>query len=189
MRHRVAGRKLNRSPEHRRRLIQNMMCDLFMHGRIITTVQKAKEVRPHAEKEIGWYDLEPTPHGLRDPLFSHFEACEMIFQWHGDTFDIPEGAVPLITAPTCANQAFRYGERAYGLQFHMEVDAALIERWLSVPVHRAEIEAEGGRICADRIRRDTARHAKRLAELSDQTFTRFIELFGDPQKRGVGPHR
>ena len=52
MRHRLAGRKLNRSPAHRRRLIQNMMCDLFMHGRIITTVQKAKEVRPHAERLI-----------------------------------------------------------------------------------------------------------------------------------------
>jgi GMP synthase (glutamine-hydrolysing) len=147
------------------------------------------QVRPNAEKEIGWYDLEPTSHGLQDPLFSHFEPCEKIFQWHGDTFEIPDGAVPLITAPTCVNQAFRYGENAYGLQFHLEVDAPLIERWLSVPMHEAEIEAEGGRICPDQIRRDTAQHVSRLSRLSDQTFARFIELFGDLQRRGSGPHR
>ena len=52
MRHRVAGRKLNRSPEHRRRLMQNLSCQLFKHGRIVTTVEKAKECRPYAEKLI-----------------------------------------------------------------------------------------------------------------------------------------
>lgn len=52
MRHRVAGRKLNRSPEHRRRLLQNMTMQLFKHGRIVTTVEKAKETRPYAEKLI-----------------------------------------------------------------------------------------------------------------------------------------
>ena len=52
MRHRVAGRKLNRSPSHRKRLLQNLACQLFKHHRIITTVQKAKEVRPYAEKLI-----------------------------------------------------------------------------------------------------------------------------------------
>jgi len=147
------------------------------------------QVSPNSEKEIGWYDLAPTPQGLQDPLFSHFETCEKIFQWHGDTFEIPRGATALITAPTCTNQAFRYGDNAYGLQFHLEVDAPLIERWLGVPMHVAEIEAEGGRICPDQIRRDTVQHARRLAELSDTTFTRFIELFGDLQRRGSGPHR
>lgn len=52
MRHRLAGRKLNRSPEHRRRLFQNMTMQLIKHGRIVTTVEKAKEIRPYAEKLI-----------------------------------------------------------------------------------------------------------------------------------------
>ncbi|MFT7620265.1 MAG: large subunit ribosomal protein L17 [Planctomycetota bacterium] len=52
MRHRVAGRKLNRSPEHRRRLLQNMAMQLIKYGRIVTTVEKAKEVRPYAERLI-----------------------------------------------------------------------------------------------------------------------------------------
>ncbi len=52
MRHRVAGRKLNRSPSHRKRLLQNLALQLFKHGRIVTTVEKAKEARPYAEKLI-----------------------------------------------------------------------------------------------------------------------------------------
>lgn len=52
MRHRVAGRKLNRSPSHRKRLLQNLSCQLLKHGRIVTTVEKAKETRPYAEKLI-----------------------------------------------------------------------------------------------------------------------------------------
>ncbi len=147
------------------------------------------QVRPNAEKEIGWYDVEPTREGLRDPLFSHFAADEKIFQWHGDTFDIPEGAVHLASAAACTNQAFRFGDCAYGLQFHLEVDAAMIERWLGVPGHITEIEAEGGRICPNEIRRSTPNHIHRLTELSDLAFTSFTELFGSLHRRRAGPHR
>ncbi|MCB9831902.1 MAG: 50S ribosomal protein L17 [Planctomycetes bacterium] len=52
MRHRVAGRKLNRSPSHRKRLLQNLACQVLKHGRIVTTVEKAKETRPYVEKLI-----------------------------------------------------------------------------------------------------------------------------------------
>jgi GMP synthase (glutamine-hydrolysing) len=147
------------------------------------------EVRANGEKEIGWYELEPTRDGLRDPLFSHFASSEVVFQWHGDTFDIPPGAVQLAKGRGCANQAFRFGECAYGLQFHPEVDAALIERWLEIPAHVAEIGACGGRVCSADIRFGIAKHAPRLAEISDQTFANFIALFGDLRRRNRGPHR
>lgn len=146
-------------------------------------------VQTNQEKEIGWYDLEPTPDGSQDPLFGHFAATETVFQWHGDTFDIPPGAVHLARGRGCTNQAFRYGDCAYGLQFHLEVDAALIERWLSIPAHIAEIEACGGRICSSEVRRGIARHAPRLAEIGDKTFGSFIALFGDLRRRSHGPHR
>ncbi|MCP4039497.1 MAG: type 1 glutamine amidotransferase [bacterium] len=146
------------------------------------------EVSPNHQKEIGWYEVTPTDEAEDDPLFSHFTPAERLFQWHGDTFDIPRGGVRLATAPTCENQAFRYGDRAYGLQFHLEVDTPLIERWLGVPHHREEIEAEDGRICPDRIRRDTETHASRLEELGERVFTDFIGLFGELRRRGEGPH-
>ena len=151
-------------------------------------------VSANPQKEIGWYAVSVTEQGAEDPLFSHFEGTEKIFQWHGDTFAIPEGAVHLASSPTCANQAFRYGERIYGLQFHLEVDPPLVERWLSIPVHQQEIACLHGQAGPAQIRADTAKHADRLRQLGDRFFTSFIELFravGGPsqlRKRQKYPH-
>src|SRR6185369_16369861 len=108
--------------------------------------------------------------GRQDPLLSCFGDSERIFQWHGDTFEIPRGAVHLASSDLCPNQAFRYGENAYGFQFHLEVDEPLIERWLTVPIHRAEIEALDGAIDPEEIRRETPLRIARARELSDRTF-------------------
>src|SRR5262249_43189076 len=81
-------------------------------------------------KEIGWYEVEWLPAATDDPLFSTLPRPTTVFQWHGDTFDLPPGAVQLARSPQCENQAFRYGPSAYGLQFHMEVTAAIIDDWL-----------------------------------------------------------
>ena len=152
-------------------------------------------VRPNPQKEIGWYDVAVSDEGSRDPLFSHFSQSEKLFQWHGDTFAIPEGAVHLASSETCANQAFRYGDKVYGLQFHLEVDEPLVERWLGIPVHRQEIASLDGQVRLEQIRSDTARHSDRLRQLSDRCFTSFIELFRDEGKlarlrrREKQPHR
>jgi GMP synthase (glutamine-hydrolysing) len=81
-------------------------------------------------KEIGWYDLEPTEAGRKDPLFANFQSSQKIFQWHGDTFDIPHGAVHLAASQDCPNQAFRYADNVYGLQFHLESSNDSIEALL-----------------------------------------------------------
>lgn len=135
------------------------------------------------EKEIGWYDVSPTVMARSDPVAVHFREREKLFQWHGDTFDIPEGAVHLASSPLCANQAFRYGPNVYALQFHLEVDEPMIERWLTVPMHVKEIESLDGKIDPQTIRRETPGHIQRLKELSDRTFGEFIKLFGSAKTR------
>ena len=60
-------------------------------------------------------------------------------QWHGDTFDLPAGAVRLASSPAYANQAFRF-ERAYGVQFHLEVSAEMAREWAEVPEYVASLE-------------------------------------------------
>jgi GMP synthase (glutamine-hydrolysing) len=147
------------------------------------------EVHRNPEKEIGWYDLSLSEVGRSDPLFSHFRERERIFQWHGDTFDIPEGALHLASSPTCTNQAFRYQDHVYALQFHLEVDEHLIERWLTVPVHRAEIASLNGKVDPDAIRRETRERIARLKQLSDRTFREFIQHFGPATRRPRHPHR
>ncbi|MFQ5352101.1 MAG: gamma-glutamyl-gamma-aminobutyrate hydrolase family protein [Candidatus Binatia bacterium] len=143
------------------------------------------EVRPNEEKEIGWYEVSPTPAGRSDALIGCFGETERIFQWHGDTFDIPSQAVALASSPTCANQAFRFGDRVYGLQFHLEVDEALVERWLRVPIHREEIAALGGKVDPENIRRETALRIEELKGLSNRTFHEFVKLFGIQRRHRI----
>lgn len=91
------------------------------------------------QKEIGWYDIELTAEGIADPIIRrlavHPHVGDMwkrfkVFHWHGETFDIPEGAVRLAGSELFPNQAFRYGNRVYAFQFHIEVTKEMIYDWL-----------------------------------------------------------
>ena len=147
------------------------------------------KVKKNPEKEIGWYDLSPSTDGLKDPLICNFKDLEKIFQWHGDTFELPKGAKLLASSPLCKNQAFRFGDNVYGLQFHLEVDKPMIERWLNVPENKKEIEELNGKIDPEMIRSDTPEYISRLNELSNLVFGSFIDLFGFNKKRKTLPSR
>lgn len=99
-------------------------------------------VRANPVKEIGVYHVELMDPGARDPIFAGVPARAPVFQWHGDTFDLPAGAVLLATSPACRHQAFRYGQRAYGFQFHWEVDEAMVDAWARA--YREELAAFDG---------------------------------------------
>jgi GMP synthase (glutamine-hydrolysing) len=81
-------------------------------------------------KEIGWYDVSLTEIGSQDPLFSSLPKTFSVFQWHEDTFEIPKGGKLIATSSPVPHQAFRYGEKVYGLQFHLEVTEGMIGEWL-----------------------------------------------------------
>ncbi|HUT05627.1 MAG TPA: type 1 glutamine amidotransferase [Nitrosopumilaceae archaeon] len=85
------------------------------------------KVYPGPKKEIGFYnDLIPK---ANSSLFSGFENPFTVFHWHGDTFDLPEGAVRLASSENYPNQAFQY-QSAVGLQFHLEVNEEMVNLWL-----------------------------------------------------------
>ncbi|MBD2664280.1 glutamine amidotransferase class-I [Richelia sinica FACHB-800] len=73
-----------------------------------------------SEKEIGWFPITMTPEAQNYPAFAPLPQSFQVFHWHGDTFDLPSGAVRLAYSQACANQAFIYGEKVIGLQFHLE---------------------------------------------------------------------
>lgn len=107
-------------------------------------------VYPGKEKEIGWYDVSLTSDGIADPLMSQLkipgkEVAE-VFQWHGDTFDLPQGATLLASSPICTNQAFKYTEHVYALQFHIEVTPEIVHDWLrnekAVDVAAIDVKSE-----------------------------------------------
>jgi GMP synthase (glutamine-hydrolysing) len=140
------------------------------------------EVYRNPEKEIGWYDVSPTDHASSDPLLRPLQKTEKIFQWHGETFDMPTSTRHLAFSPLCANQAFRYGANVYGFQFHMEVDEPMIHRWLKVPENQREICALRGDGHVEQIYQDTREHMARLGEISTCVFSAFIDLFGIEKK-------
>ncbi len=81
-------------------------------------------VYPGPHKEIGWFDID----GVADPegVFDFPERMQ-VFHWHGETFDLPPGAVPLARSAACKHQAFRIGHRVLALQFHLETTAESLD--------------------------------------------------------------
>ena len=100
-------------------------------------------VAPHEDGlvEIGWYPLQPTPEGA-----ALIDWPEMIYHFHVEGFSLPAGAVPLATGPTYPNQAFRYGDNAWGVQFHAELTQKMMQRWVVRGAHRFDMPgAQAGR--------------------------------------------
>jgi len=83
-------------------------------------------------KEIGWFDVSLTKVGSHDPLFSGLPKKFPVFQWHEDSFDLPAAAKLIAISNPNSHQAFRYGENAYGIQFHLEVTEEMIREWTKI---------------------------------------------------------
>lgn len=101
-------------------------------------------VYPGLEPEVGLLPVTLTEEARDDPVFAAAPAELLTLQWHGDTFDLPAGAVRLAGSPAYANQAFRV-ERAYGVQFHLEVSSAMAREWAEVPEYVSSLERTLGR--------------------------------------------
>jgi GMP synthase (glutamine-hydrolysing) len=84
------------------------------------------DVVPSGQKEIGWHSVTLADAALADSLLAGAPQSFTGFHWHGDIFDMPRGAVLLASSGMTSHQAFRYGDRAYGFLFHMEVTAEVI---------------------------------------------------------------
>jgi GMP synthase (glutamine-hydrolysing) len=117
-------------------------------------------VFPMGHKEVGWAPLSPTPKSAQHPLRHLLYESLPVLHFHGETFDLPDGAELLASTELCRNQAFSLGARALGLQFHPEVTAEQLESWwvghtgelsqleLSVPELRAQSAEYAPRLAA-----------------------------------------
>ncbi|MGH2819755.1 MAG: type 1 glutamine amidotransferase, partial [Actinomycetota bacterium] len=79
--------------------------------------------------EVGFHPVTSTKRAGEDDLLGSFLEIGRVFQWHEDAFDLPEGAELLYTNEMVPHQAFRFGELAYGVQFHFEITEGTISRW------------------------------------------------------------
>ncbi|MDJ0709908.1 MAG: type 1 glutamine amidotransferase [Woeseiaceae bacterium] len=146
-------------------------------------------VKRNEVREIGWYDVELTEAGRDDPVLSTFAPRQEVFQWHEDGITLPEDCQLLASSPASPVQAFRYGDHAYGFQFHLEANRPLIERWLSVPIHAEVLNEEAGHIDPEEIRARIDTSVDALQALSKATFSRWIDRFDLGSRRHHLPSR
>ena len=130
------------------------------------------DVRPGDALEIGWHDVMLTEAASTDPLWHSLGPRFTAVHWHGDVFDLPDGAVSLAQSAQTTYQAFRYGAAAYGQMFHVELTPDLI-----AGMTRAfpdDVEAAGESAAA--IRRATATHEPLMAAVAETVFARWAGL-------------
>ncbi len=124
-------------------------------------------------KEIGWYRTTLTERGRADGLFTGFPEEFTVFQWHGDTFDVPPGGVNLASSELFPHQAIRVGRRSYGFQFHLEVTEEMISGWIGVNADELRpLKA----IDPAQIIKETPERIKTLHRFGGTVVSRFLRL-------------
>lgn len=122
-------------------------------------------------KEIGICDVKLTDDGKNDEIFDGFDSILPVFQWHGETFGIPDGARHLAKSDNCPNQAFRKGNLV-GLQFHLEANPPEVPLWCDA--YADELAGEG--LSKEQVVSDTNNNAEALRSLSFKLLDNFFSL-------------
>jgi len=126
-------------------------------------------VKKGPKKEIGWFPVTLTAEGRGDALWSGVAPSLHAFHWHGDIFDLPKGAVSLASSERTACQAFRVGQRAYGLLFHAEVTRDIIQGM--VQAFHDELREEG--LDGKEILQETTRKLPGSTSIARDIFSRW----------------
>lgn len=129
------------------------------------------------EPEVGVLPVELTEDGARDPVFSALPASLPTLQWHGDTFELPDGAVRLAGSPAYPNQAFRF-ENAYGVQFHLEVSGGMAREWMEVPEYASALERTIG---GETMLRAVDERVDEMLEHGRALFERWLDYVVQPR--------
>ena len=129
-----------------------------------------------AKKEIGWYPVQLTSHGMDDPLLNLFSQEVMVFQWHGDTFHLPYGAVRLASSKDYLNQAMRIDTISYAFQFHFEITKDMIDEWLRSA--QEEIWEMAVDNLPEKILKDSDMYLPQAHALGIYFFTNYLEMIG-----------
>ncbi|HTN71414.1 MAG TPA: gamma-glutamyl-gamma-aminobutyrate hydrolase family protein [Methylomirabilota bacterium] len=146
-------------------LIAGALGALVYHGRV---------------KEIGWSPVSITPHGQVDSLLGYLPENATVFQWHGDGFELPSGAIRLASSVNYETQAFRLGKNIYGLQFHLEVTPRMIARWID---ERSKDLAQAPYVLPDKILADTQNYAPTLKYYGERFLSEFVRRMARPKSR------
>jgi len=125
--------------------------------------------------EVGMLPVTLTDAALADPVFAGLPRELLTLQWHGDTFDLPDGAVALAGSPAYPNQAFRWGSRAYAVQFHLEVTPQMACEWSEVPEYAESLERTLGPGAFPALLRELDERGEQLNGWARRLFAQWLD--------------
>jgi GMP synthase-like glutamine amidotransferase len=132
-------------------------------------------VYPGPRPEVGVLPVSLTDEALLDRVFRGLPRDFLAMQWHGDTFELPEGAVRLAGSVDYPNQAFKW-RNAYALQFHLEISGEMVREWAAVPAYAADLERTLGPGSAERLVRQVKVRVDDLREQGRTMFERWLDV-------------
>jgi GMP synthase (glutamine-hydrolysing) len=130
------------------------------------------EARRASQPEIGWFEIEVTDQGASDPVIGPLAPSFTGFQWHSYEALPPDGAAILARTPVCP-QAYRIGERAWGIQFHAEVTAADVDKWIDD--YRSDEDAVRIGVDPEALRAETDEKIAEWNRVGRELCGRFVE--------------
>ena len=123
--------------------------------------------------EVGWAPVRFRQES-KEPVLAGVPAEATLLHWHGDTFDLPRNSQLLASTEACQNQAYRLGQRSFGLQFHCETTPQDVEAWIAAD--DGFMTAANGDSAADALRRDTARYSAEQRTVGDTLLRNIIKV-------------
>jgi GMP synthase (glutamine-hydrolysing) len=142
-------------------------------ARVYPNTRPGPDGQPVPAREVGWGPVDLLG-AAAEPVLAGLPPAPLVLHWHGDTFDLPPGAVHLASTPLCPHQAFRLGRRQFGFQFHCELEAASIPVWVREDAEF--VRAANGEGGAARILADTSRLHAEARPVWDRLLGNAIDL-------------
>jgi len=133
--------------------------------------------------EVGVLPVTVAAAGRDDPVLGVLGGEFPALQWHGDTFGIPAGAVRLAGSAAYPNQAFRFGNAAYAVQFHIEVTDHMLAEWGQVPAYRKSVQAVLGASGFEILAAEFAAARASMARSAALMFTGWLDQAVTPGKQ------
>ena len=143
----------------------------FCFGAQVLAAALGGTVRPNHVKEIGNCEISLTEKGKTDSIFKGFTDEFPVYQWHSDTFELPEDVENLATSDNCRNQAFRKG-KLVGVQFHIEADDRQVAIWCDTYAWELAAENRSKKIILNELRNNLSQ----IRNISDQLLDNFFSL-------------
>ena len=142
------------------------------------------EVGAMASPEVGILDVELTDDGRRDPVIGSVPATFKALQWHGaEVTRLPAGAVVLARSPVSPVQAFRVGDFAFGIQYHVELTSATVHEWGIIPEYAASLERTLGAGGLDRMQEGASTHMGAFNENARRLYDGFMTVVRERSPR------